>query len=108
MKIVSSDIIHKTDAGGVNVGVKDKEEALEAYQEIISKAIKYNWKAQIYGAIVHPIVSQGTDIIIRMMKDPNFSPVIMFGLGGNLCGGIERYFLPHPSHRRKRCPGDNR
>ena len=82
MKIVSPDIIHKTDAGGVKVGVKDEEEARIAYQEIISKAIKYNKKASISGVIAYTMVPQGTEIIIGMMKDPHFGPVIMFGLGG--------------------------
>ena len=82
MKIVSPDIIHKTDAGGVRVGVKDEEEARMAYQEIVSKAIKYNKKVQICGVIVYSMVPQGTEIIIGMMKDPHFGPVIMFGLGG--------------------------
>lgn len=82
MKIVSPDIIHKTDAGGVKVGVKDEEEARMTYQEIISKAIKYNKKASISGVIAYTMVPQGTEIIIGMMKDPHFGPVIMFGLGG--------------------------
>jgi acyl-CoA synthetase (NDP forming) len=82
MKIVSPDIIHKTDAGGVKVGIKDEEEAIAAYQEIISKAIKYNKNAKISGVIVYSMVPQGTEIIIGMMKDPHFGPVIMFGLGG--------------------------
>jgi len=82
MKIVSPDIIHKTDAGGVKVGIKDEEEAMAAYQGIISKAKKYNKNAKISGVIVYPMVPQGTEIIIGMMKDPHFGPVIMFGLGG--------------------------
>ena len=82
MKIVSPDIIHKSDAGGVKVGVKDEEEAIAAYQEIISKAKKYNKEARIEGVIVYPMVPQGTEIIIGMMKDPHFGPVAMFGLGG--------------------------
>ena len=82
MKIVSPDIIHKTDAGGVKVGVKDEEEARMTFQEIVSKAIKYNKKAKISGVIVYPMVPQGTEIIIGMTKDPSFGPVIMFGLGG--------------------------
>ena len=82
MKIVSPDIIHKTDAGGVKVGIKDEEEAMATYQEIISKAKKYNKNAKISGVIVYPMVPQGTEIIIGMMKDPHFGPVIMFGLGG--------------------------
>jgi len=82
MKIVSPDIIHKTDAGGVKVGIKDEKEAESAYQEIIFKAKKYNKEARIEGVIVYPMVPQGTEIIIGMMKDPHFGPVAMFGLGG--------------------------
>jgi len=82
MKIVSPDIIHKTDAGGVKVGIKTEKEARIAYQEIIFEAKKYNKKAKISGVIVYPMVPQGTEIIIGIMKDPHFGPVIMFGLGG--------------------------
>ena len=82
MKIVSPDIIHKTDAGGVKIGIKDEKEAKLAYQGIISEAKKYNKEAKISGAIVYTMVPQGTEIIIGMMKDPHFGPVIMFGLGG--------------------------
>jgi len=82
MKIVSPDIIHKTDAGGVKVGIKNEEEAIAAYQKIISKAKKYNKEAQIYGVITYSMIPQTTEVIIGMMKDPHFGPVIMFGLGG--------------------------
>jgi acyl-CoA synthetase (NDP forming) len=82
MKIVSPDIIHKTDAGGVKLNIKDEKEAESAYQEIIFKAKKYNKEARIEGVIVYPMVPQRTEIIIGMMKDPHFGPVAMFGLGG--------------------------
>lgn len=82
MKIVSPDIIHKTDAGGVKIGIKDEKEAKLAYQEIISKAKKYNEEAQIFGVITYSMIPKATEIIIGMMKDPHFGPVIMFGLGG--------------------------
>src|SRR5665648_95796 len=82
MKIVSPDIIHKTDAGGVKIGLKDEKKAKLAYQEIIFKAKKYNKEARIEGVIVYSMVPQETEIIIGMMKDPHFGPVIMFGLGG--------------------------
>ena len=82
MKIISPDIIHKTDAGGVKVGIKDETEARLAYQEIIFQAKKYNKKARISGVIAYTMVPQGTEIIIGVMKDPHFGPVIMFGLGG--------------------------
>ncbi|MDP2944976.1 MAG: acetate--CoA ligase family protein [Atribacterota bacterium] len=82
MKIVSPDIIHKTDAGGVKVNIKDEKEAKLAYQEIIFQAKKYNKEARISGVITYTMVPQGTEIIIGMMKDPHFGPVAMFGLGG--------------------------
>ncbi|MEA3453489.1 MAG: acetate--CoA ligase family protein [Candidatus Caldatribacteriota bacterium] len=82
MKIVSPDIIHKTDAGGVKVNIKSEEEAIKTYQEIIYKAKQYNNKAQIDGIIACKMIPQTTEIIIGMMKDPHFGSVIMFGLGG--------------------------
>ena len=82
MKIVSSDIIHKSEAGGVKVGVKDEVSAYKIYQEIISNVRKYNNKANIHGIIVYKLCPVSTEVIVGMMKDPHFGPVIMFGLGG--------------------------
>jgi len=82
MKIVSPDIIHKTDAGGVKVGIKDEKEAKTAYKDIIYKVKKYKKEAKISGVIAYSMIPQGTEIIIGMMKDLHFGPVIMFGLGG--------------------------
>jgi acyl-CoA synthetase (NDP forming) len=84
MKIVSPDIIHKTDAGGVKVGIKDEKEAKTAYQDIIYKVKKYKKEAKISGVIAYSMIPQETEIIIGMMKDPCFGPTIMFGLGGIL------------------------
>jgi len=82
MKIVSPDIIHKSDAGGVKLDIKDEKEAKLAYQEIISKVKKYNKEAQIFGVITYSMIPKRTEIIIGMMKDPHFGPVVMFGMGG--------------------------
>jgi acyl-CoA synthetase (NDP forming) len=82
MKIISSDIVHKTDAGGVKVGIKDEKEAKTAYQDIMYKVKKYKKEAKISGVITYSMIPQGTEIIIGVMKDPHFGPVIMFGLGG--------------------------
>lgn len=82
MKIVSPDIIHKSDVGGVKLNIKDEKEAKLAYQDIFLKVKKYNNRAKIVGVIVCPMLPQTTEIIIGMMKDPHFGPVIMFGLGG--------------------------
>ena len=70
MKIASPDIIHKTDVGGVKVGIKDEKEAKAAYQEIIFNAKKYNKEAKISGIIAYSMIPQETEIIIGMMKDP--------------------------------------
>jgi acyl-CoA synthetase (NDP forming) len=82
MKIVSPDIIHKTEAGGVKVGIRDEKEAKAAYQDIIYKVKKYKKEAKISGVIAYSMIPQETEIIIGMMKDPCFGPTIMFGLGG--------------------------
>ena len=82
MKIVSPDIIHKTDAGGVKVGIQTEKEAEVAYQEIIFKAKKYNKEARIYGVVAYPMIQEGIETIIGIGKDPEFGKFIMFGLGG--------------------------
>jgi len=82
MKIVSPDIIHKTEAGGVKIGIKNGKEALIAFREIIHNAKKYKSSAHIHGIIACKMIPQSTEIIIGMIKDPHFGPVIMFGLGG--------------------------
>ena len=82
MKIVSPDIIHKSDAGGVKLNIKNRKEAKLAYQDIILKVKKFNKRAKIIGILIYSMLPQTTEIIIGMMKDPHFGPVIMFGLGG--------------------------
>ncbi|MBA3061364.1 MAG: hypothetical protein FP833_00140 [Atribacteria sp.] len=82
MKIVSPDILHKSDVGGVKLNIQDEREAKLAYQEIIFNAKKYNKEAKISGVIAYTMIPQETEIIIGMMKDPHFGQVIMFGLGG--------------------------
>jgi len=82
MKIISPDIIHKTDAGGVKLNIKDEAEARLAYQEIIFQVKKYNKEARILGVITDTMAPEGTEIIVGMIKDPHFGQVLMFGLGG--------------------------
>jgi len=82
MKIVSPDIIHKSDAGGVKLDIKDEKEAKLAYQEIIFKVKKYNKEARIEGIIAYPLIPKEVEVIVGMIKDSHFGPVAMFGLGG--------------------------
>jgi len=82
MKIVSPDIIHKSDAGGVKINLKGETEVRAAFDEIIENAEKVTAKSKIMGVLISPMVPQGQECIIGMIRDKQFGPVIMFGLGG--------------------------
>src|SRR5580700_9920930 len=84
MKIVSPQILHKTEAGGVIVGVKSAEHAKEAYSTIIENARKYDPKADILGVQVQQMLSGGQEVIIGAVTDPAFGKLVAFGLGGIL------------------------
>ncbi len=81
-KVVSPQIIHKTDAGCVRLDLKDGDEVKRAFDEILKNARGYDEKAQIEGVLICPMEAKGTEVIIGMTRDPQFGPVIMFGLGG--------------------------
>ncbi len=82
LKILSPDIIHKSDAGGVITNLKNADEVKEAYNKIIENAKKYKPDAKINGVFIQEFAPLGIEIIIGMVKDPQFGPAIMFGLGG--------------------------
>jgi acyl-CoA synthetase (NDP forming) len=82
LKIVSPDIIHKSDAGGVKVNLKNAEEVKAAYMKILENAKKYKAEAKIVGVLVQEMAPQSTEVIIGAIKDPQFGQTIMFGLGG--------------------------
>lgn len=82
MKIVSPDIIHKSDASGVKVNIKNDEEAREAFKTIMENAKKYKPDADLWGVIVYKMLPLGKEVIVGMIRDPQFGPAIMFGLGG--------------------------
>lgn len=83
MKVVSKDIIHKSDAGCVKLGLTDSNEAGEAFSEIINNAKRFNNNADIEGVLVSKMdYEEGVEIIIGGICDPVFGPVIMFGMGG--------------------------
>ena len=84
MKIASPDISHKSDAGGVKIGLKNETEVAGAYDEIMSSIHKNCPDAKIDGVSVQCMARPGTEIIIGMFKDLQFGPVLMFGLGGIL------------------------
>src|SRR6202142_2265207 len=84
MKIVSPQILHKTEAGGVVVGVKSAEHAKEAYSTIVGNAKKYDAKAEILGVQVQQMLAGGQEVIIGAVTDPAFGKLVAFGLGGIL------------------------
>lgn len=84
LKIVSPDILHKTDAGGVRTNLATEEKVRSAFTEILSNVKAYHSKADIRGVLVSPMAEQGVEVIIGTKIDDQFGPVIMFGLGGIL------------------------
>ncbi len=82
MKIVSPDILHKSDAGGVKVNIKTEAEAREAYNTILKNAKAYKADADIHGVAVQEMAPWGTEVILGSVNDPSFGPTVMFGLGG--------------------------
>lgn len=82
LKIVSPDIAHKTEIGGVIVGVRDADEAERAFATILSRAKERRGGAKIDGVMLAPMISGGVETIAGVVSDPVFGPVVMFGLGG--------------------------
>lgn len=82
MKIVSPQIIHKSDAGGVKVGMKTREDVRTTFTEIISNAKAYNPDARIQGVLVQRLAPSGNEVILGMNRYKGHGPLVMFGLGG--------------------------
>lgn len=84
LKIVSPDIVHKTDAGGVRVGLASAAEVRGAFTAIVANARTYDAEARIQGVQVQQMVPAGTEVIVGAVTDPTFGKVVAFGLGGVL------------------------
>jgi acetyl coenzyme A synthetase (ADP forming)-like protein len=84
MKIVSPEILHKTEAGGVIVGVKNAEEAAKGYDTIVANARKYKADANILGVQVQQMLKSGQEVIVGAVTDDSFGKLVAFGLGGVL------------------------
>ncbi len=82
MKIVSRQILHKTDAGGVMVGLKDSKSVGTAFEQIMENAKGYNPDALIDGVLVQELSPMGKEVILGVTNDPGFGHAVMFGLGG--------------------------
>ena len=84
MKIVSPQILHKTEAGGVVLGVKSAQEAEQAYTTLLHNAHNYDPKAEIHGVQIQQMLGKGQEVIIGAVTDPAFGKLVAFGLGGVL------------------------
>jgi len=82
LKIISPDILHKSDAGGVRLHIGSEEAVRKGFQEIIRSAKQFDPKADIRGVLVTPMAEEGLEVIIGTKTDDQFGPVIMYGLGG--------------------------
>ena len=82
MKIASPDILHKSDANGVKLGLRNKSQVQQAFTQLIKNARAFNADADIHGVLVSPMVQPGVEIIIGTKIDEQFGPIIMYGLGG--------------------------
>jgi len=82
IKIVSPDIIHKFDVGGVVLNLKSSEEVKEACNRMLMNVKKHKPDAKIVGILVQEMIPPSTEIIVGATKDPQFGPALMFGLGG--------------------------
>lgn len=82
MKVDSSDIPHKSDAGCVKVGIRDPEEVRKAFDEIMENARAYSASAEVHGVLVQEMVEGGTEVLVGVSSDPHYGKTIVFGLGG--------------------------
>jgi acetyltransferase len=82
LKVDSPDIPHKTEAGGVRVGLRRAEEVRAAFAEITSTAAKRVPGADIHGVLVQPMITDGVEVIIGVKHDPQIGPMLLFGTGG--------------------------
>ncbi len=83
LKIASPDILHKTDVGGVKVGLNSPEDVRDAFELMTYRAQRYVPRAHLWGCLVQEMVPEGgQEVLVGMNRDPQFGPLITFGLGG--------------------------
>ena len=82
LKIISQDILHKTESGGVLLDLTSKAQVTEGYNEVLKRVRAYNEKARISGVLVQHMAKTGVEIIVGGLRDSQFGPTVLFGLGG--------------------------
>jgi acetyltransferase len=89
LKVASPDIPHKSDVGGVLLGLMDAEAVREGFSRVCENALKAQPEAVIAGVYVQRMVSQGQEVIVGAVQDPQFGPLVMFGSGGVEVEGLK-------------------
>jgi len=82
MKVVSPQVLHKSDVGGVRVGIQAREQLVEAYDAIVESVKQHSPEAQIRGQVIAKMAGEGVETIVGLKRDEVFGPVVMFGIGG--------------------------
>ena len=82
LKVASPDILHKTDVGGVKLNLRSPEDVRDAFDLIVYRAGRYVEGARIWGCLVQEMVTSGREVLLGMSRDPQFGPLVAFGLGG--------------------------
>ncbi|HAG49853.1 MAG: acetyl-CoA synthetase [Deltaproteobacteria bacterium GWC2_42_51] len=82
LKVISGDILHKTEAGGVRMGLKNEQEVEEAFNEMIFEISDHMPTARIEGFLIEKMAAKGVEVIVGGIRDAQFGPAVMFGLGG--------------------------
>ena len=84
MKIVSEDILHKSDSGGIALNIRNAEQLREEYNAMMLRIAKNEPQAHIRGVMIENMAAKGLEVIVGMRKDPTFGPLMMFGMGGTM------------------------
>ena len=82
LKVVSPDVIHKSDVGGVMLGLRSADEVRSAYEKLLGNVRSHKPNAEIVGVLVEEMAPKAVEVIVGAVKDPQFGPTLMFGLGG--------------------------
>ena len=82
LKVVSPQVVHKTDVGGVFLNVSNREEVREAYRKVVENTLSRIPSAEIVGVLVEEQAEEGAEVIVGAFRDSQFGPTVMFGLGG--------------------------
>jgi acetyltransferase len=92
-KVVSADLPHKAAAGGVRLDLRTAAEVEAAYDEILSSVAKTRSSARIDGVLIQPMIRSGLELILGVKRDPEFGPMVLFGLGGVFVEAIRQTAL---------------